>query len=133
MSNKKIGNSVEQQALEYLQSLGFWTHLLVGNANGQPFDIIALKGDKAFCLDVKNVDYKSNIFPYSRIEENQKYSMEEVSKVSSAISGFIIYHNEKFYMLYYTSIKTSKLFGAKSTNVNVLPLLKDALISCLQE
>lgn len=133
MNNKEIGNSIEQQALEYLQSLGFWAHLLVGNANGQPFDIIALKGDKVFCLDVKNVDYKDNIFPYSRIEENQKYSMEEVSKVSSAICGFIIYHNEKFYMLYYTSIQTNKLFGSKSANVNVLPLLKDALISCLQE
>ena len=43
MNNKKIGNSVEKTTRTYLASLGFWAHLLVDNANGQPFDIVAIK------------------------------------------------------------------------------------------
>ena len=43
ISNKKLGNSFEEEFAELLYEHGFWVHLLQQNAAGQPADIIATK------------------------------------------------------------------------------------------
>ena len=74
MSNKKLGNSFEDELCEKLAEEGFWAHNLAQNAAGQPADIIAVKQGEAFLIDCKVCSQGK--FQYSRIEENQDLSMD---------------------------------------------------------
>ena len=75
MTNKKIGNSFEQELCEKLSEYGFWTHNLAMNKSGQPADIIAVRNKQAYLIDAKVVS-TSRGFALSRVEENQDLAMD---------------------------------------------------------
>ena len=74
VSNKKLGNSFEEEFAELLYEHGFWVHLLQQNAAGQPADIIATKNKTPLLIDCK--ECTNNRFPLSRIEDNQHSAMD---------------------------------------------------------
>lgn len=74
ISNKKLESNFEREFCEILFNNGFWVHNFVQNHDGQPADVIAVKNRAAALIDCKVC--KNDEFPLSRIEENQKLSME---------------------------------------------------------
>lgn len=75
----KIGNDLESTFLHLLsRKYGYWAYLCPRTLAGQPCDVIALRRDKKFLLDVKHC--KNDKFLFSRIETNQadafKYATE---------------------------------------------------------
>lgn len=107
---KKIGNKTEVKLCELLQQNGYWCHLLEYNKNGQPCDIVALRGNKSFLIDVKHCD--TDRFSFNRIEPNQRTCFEYARKECGVHSvGFAIYFENvnKFYWLPYSLVANSNL------------------------
>ena len=75
MTNKKLGNSFEQELCEKLSEYGFWSHNLAMNKSGQPADVIAVRNKQAYLIDAKVVS-SSRGFALSRVEENQDLAMD---------------------------------------------------------
>ena len=75
MTNKKLGNSFEQELCEKLSEYGYWTHNLAMNKSGQPADVIAVRNKHAYLIDAKVVSSPRG-FALSRVEENQDLSMD---------------------------------------------------------
>lgn len=73
-SNKKQGNSFERELCDLLAEKGFWAHNFAQNKDGQPADIIAIKGNFHTLIDCKLVSTDKG-FEFSRWEENQRLSM----------------------------------------------------------
>ena len=73
MSNRELGNKLEQRIAEILSAKGFWVHLLTQNQAGQPADIICVKNNKAALIDAKVCSH--GYFDTNRIESNQTASM----------------------------------------------------------
>ena len=66
---KKIGNKFEKKLVDLLQSKNYWVHLFAYNQAGQPCDIVCLKQNIGYLIDVKHCE--NDIFYFSRIEPNQ--------------------------------------------------------------
>ena len=75
MSNKKLGNSFEQELCEKLSEYGFWVHCLAMNKSGQPADVIAVRNKQSYLIDAKVVSTRRG-FALSRVEENQDLAMD---------------------------------------------------------
>jgi Holliday junction resolvase len=73
MSNKATGTSFEKEFCKLASEHGFWAHMLQGNTQGQPSDVILAKNGKAALIDCKVCE--NNKFLFSRIEENQDLAM----------------------------------------------------------
>ena len=73
MSNKSTGNSFENEFAQKLSQYGFWVYVTINKAGGQPADVIAAKDSRAYLIDCKVCE--KDIFPLSRIEENQYNAM----------------------------------------------------------
>lgn len=68
-----MGHDFEKELCHTLYDNGFWVHNLTQNAAGQPFDVIAVRNARAYAIDAKVC--ANDVFPLSRIEENQRYAM----------------------------------------------------------
>lgn len=66
---KRIGNKCELELCKLLSEHNFWCHLLSYNKNGQPCDVVAMKGNLNYLIDVKHIE--GTRFDFSRIEPNQ--------------------------------------------------------------
>lgn len=84
---RKIGSIIENYALDYLASKGYWCHLFAKGPAGQPCDIIALRGDIAYLLDVKHCN--NYILGYSRIEPNQHTAFQLAQAKGVRRVGFL--------------------------------------------
>lgn len=73
-SNKTSGNRFEQEFAKVLYQHGYWVHVMQQNKDGQPADIIAIKGSYHVLIDCKEVNTK-NGFVLTRVEENQRLAM----------------------------------------------------------
>ena len=71
--NKKSGSDFENEFCELVSHAGFWAHCVKDNKNGQPADVIVSKNNNAALIDCK--DCENDMFPMSRIEENQELAM----------------------------------------------------------
>ena len=124
---KKIGNKCESLLLDILKKKNYWCHLFASKDSGQPCDVIALKGDKHYLIDVKHCD--TNVFYFSRIESNQhncfRYAIE--CDIYYKDLGFAIYCEltQKFYWLTYDLVLCLK--DAKKVLVTALPELESVL------
>lgn len=103
MSNRKIGNTFEQEFCDLLSEKGFWVHNLAQNAFGQPADVIAVKKKKAYLIDCK--ECSSNKFDLTRIEENQALSMELWNACGNGEGWFAIKMQGKIIMVSYDVMK----------------------------
>ena len=88
MSNRKTGTAFEKELCEYLGKHGFWAHNLAQSAAGQPFDVIAVRHGIAYPIDCKVCE--NDVFPFSRIEENQRMAMEKWIKAGNGDTWFAL-------------------------------------------
>lgn len=114
MKQKRIGDTTEQKCLDLLQAKGYWCHLFAYNKNGQPCDIVAIKKNQAWLIDVKHCD--GDRFAFSRIEPNQRNCFEYNLSLGNSNLGFMVYYEKygKFNWISYTFIKSLELVGEKS-------------------
>ena len=77
--NRTNGGRFEQELSHILAENGFWVHVMQQNKAGQPADIIAVKGRYHTLIDCKLISDDKG-FPFSRIEDNQKYAMRTFMK-----------------------------------------------------
>jgi recombination protein U len=113
MTNKKLGNDFESELCEMLFKEGFWVHNFAQNQSGQPADIIAVKNGQAFLIDAKVCS--DNKFPLSRIEENQKNSMELWKSCRNGIGWFALKIGDEAFMIAYSNIKKVETEDNKSS------------------
>lgn len=113
-SNKKSGTEFETVFRKILRGNGFWSHKLVENENGAPFDIIAIKNGQAYAFDCK--ECSSDRFPLSRVEDNQITGMRKIQEAGARAYFVFSYQNEMYVALanhIFSLIKS----GEKSTKV----------------
>lgn len=111
--NKKIGNSFEQDLCELLYEKGFWVHNLAQNQSGQPADIIAVINSKPYLIDAKVCS--DNKFPLSRIEENQKLSMDLWGNCKNGVGWFAFLIDGEVLMMAYSNIKEIQMTNSNKT------------------
>ena len=87
-NNKRVGNKIEVEVANYLFQKKYWVHLLKQGVKGQPFDLIAVKNNKALMGDVKHCS--QNRFDFKRIEPNQYTSMELALECGNTNIGFFL-------------------------------------------
>ena len=118
VSNKTAGSRFEKEFAGILADHWFWVHLFQDNKNGQPCDVIAAKNGRAYLIDCK--DCQSEIFPLSRIEENQINAMILFSMMGNAPGMFAIrFPDRKIYLLQYTELQELQEAGFKRINETV--------------
>lgn len=97
-NNKKIGNSFEERLSWLLFKKGFWVHRFAQNADGQPTDILAARGGNSYLIDCKVCS--DNTFAISRMEENQKHSMDLWFRRGNGSGWFALeLNNGEIYMI----------------------------------
>lgn len=112
--NKKLGNDFEKELSEILYDAGYWVHLLNQNKNGQPADIIAVKGGGAYLIDAKVCSFE--VFPFRRIEENQELSMNLWVECGNITPYFALKARNEIYMVSWQTIKDLRSKGKKQLN-----------------
>lgn len=112
-NNKKIGNTFEQVLCELLYEKGFWVHNLAQNQSGQPADIIAAINSKPYLIDAKTCS--DNKFSLSRIEENQKLSMELWRDCKNGTGWFAFLIGEEVFMMAYANIREMQQTNSSKT------------------
>lgn len=118
MSNKSTGTRFEREFAEILAEHWFWVHIFQDNKNGQPCDVIAVKNGEAYLFDCK--DCQSDVFPFSRIEENQLNAMILFSMMGNKVGMFAIrFPGGQVYLLPYTKIQEMQDAGFKRINSTV--------------
>lgn len=101
IKQNQIGRKAEIQTALFFQKHRYWALVIPKGINGQPFDIIARRGNVTFFVDAKHVD--GEIFSFDRIEPNQLSSMRYASLIADIKDnmGFVINKGEDFYFLPY--------------------------------
>ena len=115
MNNKKLGNDFEQELCEILADAGYWTHNFENRKNGQPADIIAVRSGGAYLIDAKVCTYE--VFPFKRIEENQRLSMDMWIECGNIEPYFALKARNEVYMVGYSTIKELMRKGKKQLNL----------------
>lgn len=96
------GNQAEEYVANHFKSIGAWATIIPKKVDGsQPLDLIAQTKYKTYYLDVKHT--ARELFPFSRIEENQKLSMKKLYELrcKHTIIGFaFVYKNDIYIMTY---------------------------------
>lgn len=90
MSNRATGNRFEQELAKILAENGFWCHVMQQNKAGQPADIIAVKRHYHTLIDCKVISGEKLIFPFSRVEENQKFAMSRFQERGGQVCWFAL-------------------------------------------
>ena len=103
LTNRSLGNQIENDFCNYLFSKGFWVHRIAQNSFGQPADVIAVKDEKAYLIDCKACT--SSGFRFSRMESNQEQAMELWERCGNGTGWFAVFTNKNFYMLSLQAIK----------------------------
>ncbi len=103
--NKIIGNEYEKKFTEYLQRNGYWCHIFSYNTNGQPCDVVAIKNDAAYLIDVKHCE--ENRFYFKNIQPNQITCFEYNLQCGNKNTGFAIWFENlrRWYILPYLRLK----------------------------
>lgn len=104
MNNKKIGNLMEKKVAETLALGGYWVHRLQDNHNGQPFDMIAIRENRAYCIECKHC--AGSVFLFSRLEFNQRNAFYKLEKCKTY--GYIAIQfsgADKFYLVDYNYVR----------------------------
>lgn len=120
----QVGNEAEKIVQELFKQYGYWAYITPKGKDGsQPVDIIAMKANSNWLVDVKHVRTEEVSFPFNRIEANQITSMDYAYNFSNIKKvGFAIYFeriNRCVYMPYIKYLDLKKN-GRKSVNVNEL-------------
>ena len=104
MTNKKLGNSFEQELCKLLSVQGFWAHNFAQNQDGQPADVIAVKNKKAYLIDCKVCSTRKG-FDLTRVEDNQDLSMDLWKGCGNGEGWFAVKVKSQIYMLPHFTVK----------------------------
>lgn len=114
MSNKTSGNRFEQEFAEFLSRRGYWAHVMQQNKNGQPADIIAVKGKYHTLIDCKEVS-TSKGFVLTRAEENQRLAMRRFLERGGEICWFAVkYPDGTIRMISIVAVEWAEKHGIKA-------------------
>lgn len=91
LNNKRSGSAFENDFRKLLYQNGFWSHKLVENENGAPFDIIAVKNGCPYAFDCKECG--TDRFPFNRVEDNQITGMSGIEKAGA--EAYFVFRNQK--------------------------------------
>ena len=89
-SNKTSGNKFEDDFAGILNENGFWCHVMQQKKEGQPADIIAVRGRFHTLIDCKEISNIKDGFPFTRVEENQRLAMEKFLKCAGELGYFAL-------------------------------------------
>lgn len=90
MVNKIVGNRFETELSRTLGEHGFWCHVMQQNKAGQPADVIAVKRSYHTLIDCKVISGERATFPFSRVEENQRYAMTRFQERGGHVCWFAL-------------------------------------------
>lgn len=116
MNNKKSGNDFEQEFAQTLAQNGYWVHGIASKRNGQPADVIAVKGGRAYLIDCKVC--KNDVFPLDRIELNQHLAAERWRECGNGEYWFALKTSEGVRLIPYKTLIRLGKGGRKSINLD---------------
>lgn len=135
----EVGRKSEDFIHDFFRERKYWTFIIPKSVKGQPFDIIARKGDtnNIWFIDAKHLETDKVSFSFSRIEPNQITSMKYAENICgiSKQMGFVI-HWERTQCLYYMDWQKFKLWfsqGKKSVKITELELLNDERLKLCEQ
>ena len=120
------GREFENCVVKKLHEAGYWVLRIPQNETGQqPFDILAIKGDRILAYDAKVVS-NGHRFPLDRIEDNQYNAFQLMEKKTRASEiGLLIYANgtvkPTIRFMDISRINTEVWLGHKSVDLDSLP------------
>ena len=125
MTNKKLGNSFEQELCETLAEYGFWVHCMAMNKSGQPADIIAVRNKHAHLIDAKMVS-TSRGFALNRVEENQDLAMDLWNTRGNGQGWFAfkIAKTNEIYMIPHFTVKALMCTQATLSPIEIMQMGK---------
>ena len=134
-----VGKKTEDFIHDFFKQHKFWVFIIPKSVKGQPFDIIARKGDtnNIWFIDAKHLESDKASFSFSRIEPNQITSMRYAEYFCGITKqmGFVIYW-ERTNSLYYMDWQKFKQFdsdGKKSIKITELEKFDERKISLCEQ
>ena len=120
MNNKQIGTEWEKEFCELMAKNGFWVHFIEPNkAGAQPFDVIAVKNNKAFAFDCKTC--KNPSFGLSRLEDNQKFAFDKWLDCGNIFVYIAVkFDSGEIYIIDYEYLVKYGRFNPKNTELSDL-------------
>lgn len=115
-SNKKSGNDFEETFAQTLADNGYWVHGIMGNKNGQPADIIAVKDGRPYLIDCKVC--VNDMFTLRRIELNQHLTAKRWRECGNGEYWFALKTTEGVYIMSYTNMVRYGKAGRASINLD---------------
>lgn len=115
MSNVINGLQFEMDFTRFLRVQGFWVHRIVPNVAGQqPADIIAVKGVHHLLIDCKLIT-SGHRFCFSRVEDNQRSSMD-MFKIRGGEQGWfaLMTPSKRIWMIGLDTILELERFGVNA-------------------
>ena len=119
--NKDIGNKYEKKFVELLGQRGWWCHLFGYKPEGQPCDVVAIKGTttgtKAMLIDVKHC--QGDRFAFKNIQSNQRTCFELAFQKGVTTCGFAIFFEDtkEWRWLSYKDVLDLEKGGHKSAKI----------------
>ena len=117
------GRQFEDYCVKKLHEAGFWVHRIHPDESGQqPFDVIAVKGNKICAYDAKVLS-EGKRFPLNRIEDNQLNAFRLFEKKTNGadIGLLILEETGKIRYMDIGQINTALWLGRKSIELSTLP------------
>lgn len=119
------GQKFEQEFAEILSKNGFHVVILPKQRDGsQPFDIIAQKNNKAYNFDCKTL--AKNLFPLSRVEDNQERAFNKLEKCGTYNNYFAI--KDKYDRIYICEARVLIVLKKAGDNA-IIPIECGTLLS----
>lgn len=121
--NRNIGDRYESALIDLLNDRGFWCHLFAYKPEGQPCDVVALKGNSkvgllAMLIDVKHCS--EDRFSFSNIRPNQRSCFLLAQQRGIEHCGFAIYFEKQhcWRWLPFEDVVNLESWGYKSVPFN---------------
>ena len=134
----KLGKATEKLVCKTLKKYGYWCYNIPKKTNGQPCDIVAIKGkdQKVFLvwlIDAKHIRNEDVSFTFDRIEPNQITSMRyarDFANIDALYNlGFAIFfdRDKQLRWLPFEIYERLSKNGVKSVNMYNLTLFAEVL------
>lgn len=115
------GQKFESELCELMKALGYWALNIPRNQSGaQPFDVIAIHGNKVYAIDCKVCERSS--FPLDRVEDNQWAAFEVMHNRTDASVGIMTYHDGDLHFIPFWELCDARELGMKSIKFTKLDM-----------
>lgn len=117
------GREFENLIVKKLHESGYWVHRIHPDESGQqPFDIIAIRGNKICAYDAKVLS-QGKRFPLKRIENNQLNAFKLFEKKTNGadIGLLILSEDGRIRFMDIGQINNALWLGKKSIDLTILP------------